>query len=176
MKENLLKIKKNLFEASGDLVERAGQAFDEVKEKGLQGAQLAHEGLQKLGDYLKSEEYEKDLDEVIYWLYIHNPGARPKADQYHDRNERIFRKSLFIKNQAALLVAGSALVGGKLGFKVYGPPGAANGAAVGTAVGVTLVAGVAGYVLIERWKAGEESVPRLKVANAVQLESRCPTE
>ena len=147
-----------------------------MREKMLKIKKFLIETSEQLGDYLKSEEYEKDLDEVIYWLHIHNPGGRPKADQYHDRNERIFRKSLFIKNQAALLVAGSALVGGKLGFKVYGPPGAAKGSAVGTAVGVTLVAGVAGYVLIERWKAGEESVPRLKVANAVQLESRCPTE
>ena len=154
MKSQMKKFKKT-FEQSKNLVAQAAQdSWNVTKEKSIEGASFAQTQIEKLGQYLKSEAYEQDLDQVIELLYIHKASSKPSFSKFASRNERVFQKSKFIKEQAILFVAATAGIGAEIGGQLMGPQGLATGFAIGTAAGVIIVTVVAGHIIIKRLNSG----------------------
>lgn len=113
---------------------------------------------ENLKDYMKSDEYENDLDQIISFLVIIKPLQNRNFDIIRNRQLRVAMKMKFIFSQSRLLIAASAAVGGKVGIVIGGPQGAISGATLGTATGILSITFVAGKVLVRRMSNVDHNV------------------
>ncbi len=118
---------------------------------------VSQKTLQQVNLYFKSDAYEEDLDEAITLLHIHNESAKPVYDDIKNRNERVRKKTKFVKDQAILFVKLAAAIGGEIGTKFAGAKGAVEGIVIGTATGVVIITVVAGHIVLKRVSKGNDS-------------------
>ena len=100
--------------------------------------------------YLKSSEFEADLDQVISYLHIHKPNSKPKFLDFNFHAERVISKSKYVKDQTVLFVVGLGTLGAEIGGSIAGIEGATYGFVIGTVTGIIIVAVVAGSILVKR--------------------------
>lgn len=153
MKRNL---KTKILDAKKNLKKNTLMASHFILDQTQAAIKVSQKTLQQVNLYFKSDAYEEDLDEAIALLHLHNESAKPDYDDIKNRNDRVMKKTKFVKDQAILFVQMAAAIGGEIGTKFTGARGAVEGVVIGTATGIIIITVVAGHIVLKRVSKGND--------------------